>query len=76
MNYSNELPRTGFVRIKRLKAPHGPIPMCSASIWALVKAGKFPAPVKLSPGVTAWSWESIHRYIAEKQAEQPVQVEA
>jgi predicted DNA-binding transcriptional regulator AlpA len=39
------------------------IPWSSATLWRMVKAGKFPAPKKLSPGVTGWWWGDIHEWI-------------
>lgn len=32
----------------------GILPVCSATLWAWVKAGKAPKPIKLSAGVTVW----------------------
>lgn len=40
-----------FYRLKQLKARLG---VSGSSIWAWVKAGKFPKPVKLSENTTAW----------------------
>ncbi len=67
------LPETGFIRLKNLIGPGGPIPMASSTLWAHVKAGTFPAPVRLSPGITAWPVESIRRYIEEARAKGGVQ---
>jgi prophage regulatory protein len=48
---ASALPATGYVQAKQL-VPHI-IPFSPATLWRKVKAGTFPAPVKLSAGVTA-----------------------
>ncbi|WP_418930344.1 helix-turn-helix transcriptional regulator [Gilvimarinus xylanilyticus] len=37
------------------------IPVSKSTWWAGIKAGRYPKPVKLSPGTTAWHCEAIHR---------------
>ena len=45
----------------------GRLPISAATLWRWAAAGKFPAPVRLSEGVTAWrisdieAWEAKHR---------------
>jgi prophage regulatory protein len=53
------LPRAGFVRLKSILAPEGPIPVGRSTWWAGVKSGRFPKPVKLGPRTTAWRVEDI-----------------
>lgn len=60
---SPTLPRTGFVRQKLLLQC---VPFSKSTLWRWVKAGLFPAPVRLSVGITAWRAEDIHRWIAER----------
>jgi len=65
----NQLPETGFLRLRQIigdkKAGIPPlIPVCRSAWWGGVKAGRFPAGVKLSPGVTAWRVEEIKALIA------------
>ena len=55
------LPETGFVRQKQL-IPHI-IPFGASTLWAKVKRGDFPAPVKLSAGVTAWRVEDVRAWM-------------
>jgi prophage regulatory protein len=43
------------------------IPVGKSTIWLWVQQQKFPAPVKLSERVTAWSVSSIERWEAEKR---------
>lgn len=53
----------GLVRLNAILAPYGPIPVCKSTWWAGVKDGRYPKPVKLGPGVTAWKAEEIRRLI-------------
>jgi predicted DNA-binding transcriptional regulator AlpA len=64
-----ELPETGFVRLSKILAPRGPIPVSKSTWWAGVRAGRFPKPVKLGPRITAWRVEDIRRLIATGAAE-------
>ena len=66
-----QLPETGFLRLPQIignpKAipPIPPIiPIKKSAWWAGCKAGRYPAPVKLSPRVTAWRVEDIRALIA------------
>ena len=60
------LPNSGFLRLPQIignpKAlpPIPPlVPVSKSTLWARVKAGEFPRPVKLSARVTAWRVEDI-----------------
>lgn len=57
------LPETGFVRQRLLLRF---VPFSKSTLWRRVKAGDFPAPIRLSAGVTAWRAEDVHRWIAGK----------
>lgn len=60
------LPETGFVRqpqVLRL------VPVSKSTLWRRVRAKTFPAPVKLSPGVTAWRVEEVRRWILTQGAQ-------
>ena len=66
----NPLPATGYVRLAQLigdlnaDPPIPPIiPVGKSSIWSWVKAGRFPAPVKIGPRVTAWDVRSVRRFL-------------
>ena len=37
-----------------------------SAIYALIKAGKFPQQIKLSPQVSVWTLESIHTWMNEQ----------
>jgi prophage regulatory protein len=53
------LPKSGFVRLRSILAPDGPIPVGRSTWWAGVKSGRFPKPVKLGPRTTAWRVDDI-----------------
>jgi predicted DNA-binding transcriptional regulator AlpA len=55
----NSFPKEGFVRLKSIIAPLGPIPVGKSTWWAGVKDGRYPQPVKLGPRITAWRAEDI-----------------
>ncbi|MDA1311287.1 MAG: AlpA family phage regulatory protein [Proteobacteria bacterium] len=60
----DELPATGFVRKSQLIPDI--VPFSSATLWREVKAGTFPAPVKLSQRVTAWRVEDVRAWIRSR----------
>ena len=69
-----QLPETGFLRLPQIignpnaNPPVPPIiPVGKSCRWQGVKSGRFPAPVKLGPRVTAWRVEDIRALIAEQQ---------
>jgi prophage regulatory protein len=58
-----------FYRLPHLKAK---LKVSGSSIWAWVKAGKFPTPIKLSENCTAWNAADVEAWaqarIAASQA--------
>lgn len=42
------------------------IPAAKSTIWAWVKQGLFPHPLKLGPRVTVWSESSVLSYLEKK----------
>jgi hypothetical protein len=68
------LPEYGFVRESQLvQNPKRPIPnpllpFSSSTLWREVKKKKFPAPVKLTSGVTAWRVRDIRIYLQKLNA--------
>jgi hypothetical protein len=68
------LPESGFVRESQLvQNPKRPIPnpllpFSSSTLWREVKKKKFPAPVKLTSGVTAWRVRDIRIYLQKLNA--------
>ena len=63
MSNEQSLPETGFVRLRQILAPIGPIPVSKSTWWAGVKSGKFPKPIKIGTRVTAWRVEAIRELI-------------
>jgi prophage regulatory protein len=56
-------PERGLRRLKSIIKPFGPIPVSRSTWWAGVKSGRFPAPVKLGPRITAWRDADIQQLI-------------
>lgn len=67
MAVHHNLPTIGFVRLRSILAPIGPIPIGRSTWWAGVKTGRFPKPVKLGPRTTAWKVEDIRRLIEKAE---------
>ena len=66
----NTIPETGFLRLRQIigdsqsNPPVPPIiPVSRSTWWAGVKSGRFPAPIKLGPNITAWRAEDIRALI-------------
>lgn len=63
-------PANRLIRINELassKGQPGIVPISPATLWRWVKAGKFPAPIRLSDRVTAWESAKVRAWI-EAQA--------
>ena len=63
-NENARAPNERLLRIKEIIGPGGLIPVSKSTFWAGVKAGKFPKPIKVTPGVTAWRQSDIEAFIA------------
>lgn len=61
-----QLPATGYVRQSQLIPVI--VPFSSATLWRKVKAGTFPAPVKLSERVTAWRADDVRAWMQARVA--------
>lgn len=64
MEHSRLEPGT-YVRADQVLAV---VPFARATLWRLVKSGQFPAPVKLTPGVTAWKADTVQAWLDERHA--------
>ena len=53
------LPYSGFVRLSKIIAPGGPLPISKSAWWEGVRTQRYPQPVKLGPRITAWRCEDI-----------------
>lgn len=58
------LPDTGFVRQKLLLRF---VPFSKSTLWRQVNAGLFPAPIRLSVGISAWRVEDVQRWIDQRR---------
>lgn len=59
-NPAMQLPITGMGRAKDI-LPFLPFSKTTLFEWA--KNGRFPAPVKLSPTMTAWNYAEVHNWL-------------
>ncbi len=59
IDYS-DVPATGFLRMPQILKL---IPVSRYTWWAGVRIGRYPAPVKLGPRITAWRAEDIRDLI-------------
>lgn len=50
----------------RKEGKRGILTFSPKTLWNLVREGKFPAPVKLSEGVTAFPAAAVDKWIAER----------
>lgn len=64
---TSSLPDTGFIRQKQLATI---IPFSRTTLWRKVRDGEFPAPERLSPGITAWKVELVRQWIADHSSSQ------
>ncbi|MFO1219583.1 MAG: AlpA family phage regulatory protein [Burkholderiaceae bacterium] len=53
----------GFLRLPQVLAL---VPVSKSTLWRHVSAGRFPAPVKLFVGVTAWRVDDVRSWIEER----------
>jgi len=56
MSTITDIPATGFLRERQVLEF---FPFSRATLWSRVKSHKFPKPVKISEGITAWRAEDI-----------------
>lgn len=64
MSNESPLPQIGFIRLRAILAPTGPIPVSKSTWWQGVKDGRFPKPLKLGRRVTVWRVEDIRSLLA------------
>lgn len=56
----NILPDTGFIRLKDILLIY---PIGKSTVWAKVKKGEFPKPIRLGPRTVAWEVQEIREFI-------------
>lgn len=75
----DQLPDSAWLRESQLvrspKRPNStaPLPFSAPTLWRMVRAGKFPAPAKLSARVTAWQCASVRQWLAAHAPTREVQ---
>jgi predicted DNA-binding transcriptional regulator AlpA len=68
-NWFDQTPDSAYLRERQLVGdPRDPtcprlLPVSRATLWRMVKAGRFPAPHKLGPNTTAWLCGDVRRYL-------------
>ncbi|MBP9527142.1 AlpA family phage regulatory protein [Laribacter hongkongensis] len=63
-----DIPQTGYVRQIQLVGDYrtgarGVLPFSATTLWRRVRAGTFPAPIKLSRRITCWRAEDVRAWI-------------
>lgn len=53
-------------RLLRLRDVLDRVGLSTATLYRRIKAGEFPAPMKLSAGIARWRESQVDRWIAEK----------
>lgn len=66
----DQLPDSAYLRESQLvrstsrpESLTSPLPFSAPTLWRMVKAGKFPAPTKLSTRVTAWQVGAVRAWM-------------
>jgi prophage regulatory protein len=62
--HQSDLNPDSYLRERELRAY---VPLSHSSIWREVKAGRFPAPVKLTERATAWRWGDVLAWLEERR---------
>ena len=66
MHQFDKLPDSAFVRQAQLLG--SVLPFSGTTLWRMVKEAKFPSPVKLGAGVTAWRVGAVRAWLREREA--------
>lgn len=61
----SEFPKYGYVRLKQIIAPYGPIPVSKSTWYAGVKSGRFPSPARKDGRMSMWNAHDIRSYVDE-----------
>lgn len=56
------LPDVALIQLRPL-LQYKVIPYSATTVWRLCRTGKFPHPIKVSPGITAWRVGDIRKYL-------------
>ena len=52
-------PLPGFLRLRSILRPEGPLPISRSAWFRGIAAGRYPTPVKLGPNTTVWREQDI-----------------
>jgi predicted DNA-binding transcriptional regulator AlpA len=55
------LPEDGYIREAQLIASF--LPVSRATLWRMLRDGRFPAPVKITSRISAWRVEDVRRWM-------------
>jgi prophage regulatory protein len=66
MSFTNR-PLPGFLRLRSILRPEGPLPISKSAWFRGIAAGRYPKPVKLGPNTTVWREQDI-RALCERVA--------
>ena len=58
----DDLPDLAMIQLRQL-LNYRVIPFSAATIWRKCRSGEFPAPFKVSVGITAWKVGDIRQYL-------------
>ena len=56
------LPDVALIQLRPL-LQYKVVPYSATTVWRLCRTGKFPRPIKVSPGITAWRVADIRKYL-------------
>jgi predicted DNA-binding transcriptional regulator AlpA len=62
---NSTLPECRLRRLKSIVKPNGVLPIGRSTFLEGVRSGRYPAPIKLGPRITAWRDEDIRKLIEE-----------
>jgi prophage regulatory protein len=58
----NDLPDMAMIQVRPL-INFKVLPFSATTIWRKCRTGEFPAPIKMSSGITAWKVGDIRKYL-------------
>ena len=58
----DNLPDVALIQLRPL-LQYKVVPYSATTVWRLCRTGKFPRPIKVSPGITAWRVADIRKYL-------------
>jgi len=69
----DSLPGEALIRLAVLLAL-GLLPFSASTLWRKVRRGAFPAPIKVSPNVTAWRVRDVRKWLSAPESYRNVRV--